>query len=169
MMCARTGRASRVWLVALVAACGGGSEAAVPSLSVDGLGEVHIGMTVGEVVEVLGESPDPIGEPECAYLDPDALPAGVMLMVVHDTIARIDVMEAGVRTAAGIGVGSTEADVRSAYGEVERQPHKYTDGSYLVVPSADGSRRLLFETDGAAVTAFRAGRMPEVQWVEGCA
>ena len=29
--------------------------------------------------------------------------------------------------------------------------------------------RLVFETDGERVTRYRAGRLPEVEWVEGCA
>ena len=30
------------------------------------------------------------------------------------------------------------------------------------------SRQLVFETDGRVVTAFRAGMLPMVRWVEGC-
>jgi hypothetical protein len=52
---------------------------------------------------------------------------------------------------------------------VHREPHKYVDGSYLIVPSArDSTRQLVFETDGRVVTALRAGMLPMVRWVEGC-
>jgi hypothetical protein len=34
--------------------------------------------------------------------------------------------------------------------------------------SASAGKALVFETDGKHVTMFRAGRLPEVKWVEGC-
>jgi hypothetical protein len=34
--------------------------------------------------------------------------------------------------------------------------------------SASAGKAIVFETDGKRVTMFRAGRMPEVEWVEGC-
>ena len=57
-------------------------------------------------------------------------------------------------------------------GRVTVEPHKYTDGHYLVVrPSApaDSAFRLIFETDGTRVTRFRSGLQPQVAWIEGCA
>jgi hypothetical protein len=45
-------------------------------------------------------------------------------------------------------------------------------GKYLSVTSTDpalSDHRLTYETDAAGkVTSFRAGRMPEVRYVEGC-
>lgn len=52
------------------------------------------------------------------------------------------------------------------------QPHKYTDGHYLVVrpaDAADTTHLLVFETDGRVVERFRAGQKPQVEYVEGCA
>lgn len=54
---------------------------------------------------------------------------------------------------------------------VRVEPHKYTDGRYFIVlagTGADSVMRLVFETEKGRVTRFRAGRNPEVQWVEGC-
>jgi hypothetical protein len=34
--------------------------------------------------------------------------------------------------------------------------------------SASAGKEIVFETDGKRVTMFRAGRLPEVEWVEGC-
>lgn len=45
-------------------------------------------------------------------------------------------------------------------------------GKYLIATpaaSADAGFRIVFETDGASVLKYRAGRLPEVEWVEGCA
>ena len=37
----------------------------------------------------------------------------------------------------------------------------------MTVEARDGVA-IIFETDGAEVTSFRAGRLPPVRWVEGC-
>lgn len=61
--------------------------------------------------------------------------------------------------------------VETAYpGQVASMPHKYVqNGQYLIVtPSGGGGFRIVFETDGQQVTAIRAGRTPEVEWVERC-
>jgi hypothetical protein len=66
-----------------------------------------------------------------------------------------------------------ETEVLSRYrGRVRVEPHPYMspEGHYLVVD--DGARRglrMIFETDGSRVTAVRAGRLPEVDLIEGCA
>jgi hypothetical protein len=57
--------------------------------------------------------------------------------------------------------------VRELHTGVVESPHKYTDGHYLTL-APDGAHRLVFETDGGHVTRYRGGRMPEVEWVEGC-
>jgi hypothetical protein len=92
-------------------------------------------------------------------------------MVVKGKLARIDVDTGAVTTEDGLKIGDTEDRVKSVYGEeLETRPHKYTDGHYLIVKgdSASAGREIVFETDGKKVTMFRAGRLPEVEWVEGC-
>ena len=97
----------------------------------------------------------------------------VNLMIVNDTVVRIEVSDRGVRTAAGDQVGDAEAEVLARYApRVRVEPHAYRgpQGHYLVVPAlGDTTRQLIFETDGDRVIGFRAGRLPEVTWVEGCA
>jgi hypothetical protein len=90
-------------------------------------------------------------------------------MFAGDTLVRIE-SDSAVATDDGARVGDSEAAIDSLYGAgVQRRPHKYTDGRYLIVPSPrDSALRLVFETDGARVTRFRAGRLPQVEWVEGC-
>jgi hypothetical protein len=92
-------------------------------------------------------------------------------MVVNGQVARVEVSNAAVATTAGARVGDTEARITALYpGRVQTTPHKYTDGRYLTVrgAAADSVHRLVFETDGQRVTRYRGGRMPEVEWVEGC-
>ena len=52
------------------------------------------------------------------------------------------------------------------------EPHAYTgpEGHYLVyLAPVVRMFAVVFETDGTRVTTYRAGRQPEVMYVEGCA
>jgi hypothetical protein len=128
-----------------------------------GAGPIRAGMTADEIrphVATLGALE------ECSYAKVPAAP-GLLVMLVDGKVVRLDVIEAGIATAAGAEVGDTEQRVRELYPDLRVEPHKYTDGHYLVVDSNAG-RRLVFETDGARVTRYRAGAIPQVDWVEGC-
>ncbi len=103
----------------------------------------------------------------CYYLQPEDGPSGVLFMVSDGRIARVDVREGAIATAEGARVGDSEERIQTLYpGRVTVTPHKYVEGNYLTV--ADGDHRLLFETEAGKVTRYRAGRLPEVEWVEGC-
>lgn len=142
------------------------------AVSAQGAGPVRVGMTVAEARQATGEATvteDSINR-ECDYVRLSGLPEGISLMVVEGIVSRIDVRSPGITTAEGARIGDSESRIDSLYGNsVVRQPHEYTDGSYLIVPATgDTSYQLVFETDGNAVTTYRAGLMPMVQWVEGC-
>ncbi len=110
----------------------------------------------------------------------DYLPGASMMLVgppgadlrSQGRIARVDVYRRGYETVAGVGIGSTEAEVKRAYEPFVRvTPHAYTDGHYLIASSPQPSLsgyRIVFETDGERVTSYRAGRLPEVEYIEGC-
>lgn len=142
--------------------------------TVDGLGKVKIGATAMEIASALGEPlpPPKVAEVSCRYMRPTSLPAGVGIMLVNDSVARIDIDSAGIQTSEGAGVGEDETRVVEIYRDrVTVTPHKYTGptGHYLTVsPIGDSSRRIIFETDGHRVTKYRVGRRPAVEWVEGC-
>ena len=109
----------------------------------------------------------------CYYLPADPHVPGVSFMVFNETIARVDVFTGPVTTRSGAGIGMTEAEIRNLFpNQIEQQP-KVDGGKYLEfvpVDQADAKFRVLFETDpDGVVTTFRAGRLPEVRWVEGCA
>lgn len=158
------------------AAAGSANDPAVPAtwtVRATGIGPVRSGMTIAQAERALG-APLAI-HPEaasCAYVRPRGVPAGVAFMIVDGRVARVDVDSGAVRTAAGAGIGDSEARVRSLYASrVEVQPQKYTDGHSLVVtPPApeDSANRIIFETDSQRVTRYRAGQLPEVAWVERC-
>lgn len=139
-----------------------------------GLGPLHVGMTVAEAAAVVPgtfTSPSGDGASECEYAAWSDAPAGIHVMLISGSVARIDVDSHAVLTEAGAGVGSSEGRIDSLYqGRVRRMPHKYRTGaSYLVVVApADTMNRIVFETDGTVVTTYRAGRFPPVEYVERC-
>ena len=139
-----------------------------------GLGPIHAGMTRSQAQTALGGSlaiPADSGWNDCAYVSSDRLPPGVSVMVEDGTIARVEIDSGRIATAEGARIGDTEDRIRELYrGRVTVTPHKYTDGHYLSVTSpADSMYRIVFETDGRRVTQYRAGRLPAVDYVEGCA
>lgn len=143
---------------------------------INGMGGVAVGMTVEEAssaarIDLVVQ--DDYGFPDCYYVVPAEGPSGVSFMVTGGTVARVDIDIAGMTTRSGVGIGSSADEVRSTYpGQIVASPHTYTDGEYLTfVPrdAADADMRIVFETKGAAVTRYRAGRLPEVEYVEGCA
>jgi hypothetical protein len=144
-------------------------------LTEDGLGPVRIGMTVRQASKALGRPLKPAAEPDederhCYYVYPDVSDDALGFMVSEDRIARVDVYKPGIRTATGVGVGTSEAEVIRRYGgKVRIEPHFYTgpEGHYLIVEPRRGTQ-ILFETDGKCVTQYRAGKLPEVEYVERC-
>lgn len=142
------------------------------TVSVRGIGPLVAGMTLEEARAALGSEITEPADSQCAYVTSENGPATVRLMVVDGRVARVEVHDTTVATAAGARVGDSEARVDSLYsGRVEVMPQKYSDGHYLtVMPAtpADSQFRLVFETDAGRVTTFRAGLLPMVEWVEGC-
>lgn len=142
-------------------------------VSARGVGPVRVGMSAADAAAALGDGfsvADTVGE--CGYVHPREAPAGLSFMVVKGSIARTDIDSATVPTTEGARVGDSEARVQQLYaGRVAVSPHKYTDGHYLTVTpaaAADSAFRIIFETDGRRVINYRAGRLPEVEWIEGC-
>src|SRR4051812_13056728 len=177
--------------VALMAACNKSDEKAVkgpnpPSgaghdtlsdltVNEDGLGQIQIGMNLDDAVNMGLLNENPNMKPQCDFVFPAVgagIPDGVSVMVVKGKVARIDVDTGAVTTEDGVRVGDSEQKVQSVYdGDLQVEPHKYiTGGHYMTVmgDSTSAGKAIVFETDGKKVTSFRAGRLPEVKWVEGC-
>lgn len=145
-----------------------------PALTVspEGAGPVKVGMTLAAARTALGLGADTTTAAErCRYLDPGHAAHGVLFMVESDTVVRVDVRDSTVATAEGARIGDSESRIRQLYPSAVQQPHKYTGptGHYLIVkPGADTTRQIIFETDGQKVTTWRAGKVPQVGYVEGC-
>ena len=142
------------------------------SVRADRVGPVTVGMTAAEARQVLRLPAGGATGGDCSYLDGAGrtrLHANVMLS--NDTVVRFDVLDSAMATAEGAKVGDSEDRIRQLYaGRVAEQPHKYLPGGHYLIVAAPGDTadRIVFETDGKVVTKYRAGRRPEVEYVEGC-
>jgi len=139
-----------------------------------GFGPITMGVTPEQANAAVDGSlqlPQGMTIDACDY----AYPRGVDslgFMIEQGKVVRVDVRRHDIRTHEGAGVGDSEARIQQLYpSRVRVSPHKYTDGHYLTVAPADTvghPYRLIFETDGAVVTNFRGGVLPQVAYVEGC-
>jgi len=137
-----------------------------------GIGSLRAGMGISEAQVVMRDNLEvPANLGECGYVKPKTGPKGIMIMVEKgEMISRVDINSGTIATVEGAKIGDTEDRIKSLYpGQVTVQPHKYTNGHYLVVtPKTGGDYRIVFETDGKKVTRYRSGRLPAVEYVEGC-
>jgi len=139
-----------------------------------GYGPAKIGMSVAAASKALGMklvSEGPVDNPECHYLRPEPAVEGLWFMISKDRVVRVEVNAGGIKTRSGLGIGDGEARVKELFGPaVEVTPHKYLapDGDYLTIWSSDHKSAVRFETLQGKVTSFYAGRVPEVEYVEGC-
>ena len=137
-----------------------------------GIGDVKAGMSVEEANVVLGGAlAIPAKLQECDYVRPKTTPKNLAFMVEKNQISRVEVQPGSdIATVAGAKIGDTEDKIKSLYaGQIESRPAKYGSGHTLVVtPKSGGNNRIVFETDGRKVTKYRSGRLPAVEYVEGC-
>lgn len=134
------------------------------------IGPVEFGMTAEQFAALGGRAEIPADREYCVYGQLPSAPAPMLFMIENGRVARVDIDSATTATTEGARVGDTEARIQELYeGRVTVQPHKYTSGHYLFVPASnDSTRALVFETDGTRVVRYRAGLIPQVQYVEGC-
>lgn len=144
-------------------------------LTVDSLGPVRIGMSPQRVsaalrAKLLGGSAE--SGSACVERQATQLP-GVTFMFEKDHLTRISVTKPSrVVTPRKIGIGSTAAEVRAAYGKhlevygAKYDPPPAQDLTFWIVPNKRGVR---FETDShRRVSVMHAGT-GSISYVEGCA
>jgi hypothetical protein len=145
----------------------------------DGFGRARVGMTVKEATNVSGTrfislDGKPIQSKGCSYVKPKTGPQGIQFMLTDGRIARVDVVKSKqITTVSGAKIGDTEARIKSLYpGQIKVTPHKYVPGGHYLTFTSNypnyKNYRVVFETDGNRVTQYRAGKLPEVEFVEGC-
>lgn len=148
-------------------------------LVINGINPIQIGMTVVEATEAAGlpaRTDGDVASQGCFYYKFQGGVPGLSMMVVGDRIVRVDIGSGSkITTRSGVGIGSTEDQIKALYPkQIEVTPHPYVKGGHYLtfVPksAADSKYRIIFETDKKGkVTEFRAGQIPEVAAIEGCA
>ncbi|MBN8608669.1 MAG: hypothetical protein J0L81_17260 [Caulobacterales bacterium] len=191
-----------VAIAALLAACGQQAtppepieppvtEAPAPlanAITSDGWNTLRVGMTRAEVTAAVGATATPgaVGGPDpaaCDLFHPAYAPEGMLVMIQQDLLTSIILRNnTTLRTDRGFGVGSSAAEIKTAYGaSAVSEPHKYVEGAeYITIWSVGGpsaaapfvedtnARGVRYETNAQGiVTAVHAGG-PSIQNVEGC-
>jgi hypothetical protein len=143
-------------------------------LLINGIGSVQVGMTAPQAskaagIKLVGDAPNK----NCYYLRPQGQPKNIGFMLTGNRISRVDVWKnSPITTLSGAKIGDTEARIKSLYPGIKVTPHKYVpQGHYLTLVPKDraySNYRVVFETDGKRVTQFRTGKLPEVEFIEGC-
>ncbi|MEH1786757.1 MAG: hypothetical protein V7L23_14550 [Nostoc sp.] len=145
-------------------------------LFINGIGSVRVGMTVEEAsisagIKIINDGD--IGS--CSQLKLQGKPEGIEFLSTNGIIARVDVYKnKHITTVKGARLEDTEARIKSLYkGQIQVSHHSYVPGGHYLtfIPKdkKDRNYRIVFETDGKRVTWFRSGRLPEVEYIEGCA
>ena len=142
--------------------------ATAQTLTLEGFG----GLTIGK--------PVPTGSPwaargaqisdGCTTISAPDWP-GAYAIVEDNVVRRITVSnKSEAKLLEGIGPGSTEADVHSAFPSFVAEPHKYVDApaKYLTQPGNDPRLRFEIDEEGK-VSLVHVGMKPTLEYVEGCA
>src|SRR5262245_53443820 len=159
------------------------------AVSFDGWGPVRLGMTVAAAERALKARLKPMDKEatrDCWVTQRrDGKQRGVQYAVQNGRIARIDIYTQDgetprVKDTRGLGIGSTEADIRRAYGEVAVLPAPYWDEEaaraaaetraklgimvatepphyWIRVDSPDLKHGIIFETRDGKVLSFWTG------------
>jgi hypothetical protein len=158
-----------------VPGAGGSPLLVTDPVTVDGIGAVLVGAPFGEAAISTGqgvETVDPLASGACVEIAFRSGPEGVRGRGGDGVIHAVLVDNPAVRTAEGLGVGSTEVEVQFTFpGQVSVLPAAgVPGGQHLIVDFADQPDRvLLFTTDGTTVTDYAAGAAGWADVAEGCA
>ncbi len=140
-------------------------------LSLEGLGDLRIGAPVPSGSS-WAERGAQVSDSCHTVTSPDY--PGVYAIVEQGKVRRITLgKRSEVKLVEGVGVGSSEADVKKWFAGFREEPHKYeaAPAKYITAPNAKGGDSALrFEIghDGK-VSAVHVGTMPVLAYVEGCA
>ena len=161
--------------IVIMPASGQSQLTATSKLAINGIGPIRVGMTIQQAeasarTRLLSQG-DKLGN--CWYVNPQGGPRDISFMVIDGQIARVDIYSnSRITTVSGARIGDSEDRMKSLYA-VRITPHEYVRGghylTFIPTDTSDRQYRMVFETDGKRVKLIRAGRLPEVEYIEGCA
>jgi hypothetical protein len=194
----------RLWIFAMGVIALTPISASAQVLSWRGVGPVELGMTVQEAERALNAKLGPAEEPfskDC-YVTwrADGKEKALSYVVIDGKIIVMTVWlrneqrpDPNIVDSSGIGVGSTEAEIRRVYGKVrkelapdfrsskeeiaaaakERAKRGITEPEpppqyWIVVENPDHKRVIIFTTRNQKVLSFEVGLKPEIGSLEHC-
>lgn len=151
-------------------------------LAINGIGPIRVGMTVDEAsraagIQLIKQHTVELNEYQCSYLKPKGEPEGISFMVTKGRIARVNINNKRITTIRGAKIGDTINRIISLYpGQIQiikapltSRPEGNSKHLTFVPKDADDKNyRIIFETTFDRVREFRSGKLPEVEFLEGC-
>ena len=150
-------------------------------LALDGIGPIRIGMTVDEASRAAGvklvfvaSGPDGVS---CSQFKPEGELKDIAFMVTKGRIARVEIRDKRITTIRGARIGDTLDRIISLYpGQIQiikapltsRPEGNSKHLTFVPKDAADKNYRIIFETTFDRVREFRSGKLPEVEFLEGC-
>jgi hypothetical protein len=127
------------------------------TVSTTGLDTVTFGMSLPQAERAAGtrllQDPSAATTGDCAVVVPESGPAGVSFTVYKGTIERVDLAAtAKIKTRSGAGVSTAVTQLKTLYGDRIAAAAGSTTYVFTPVDAADAAFRVVFETDGTAVT-----------------
>jgi tetratricopeptide (TPR) repeat protein len=142
-------------------------------LRTNGIGSVLVGMTINQAEQASKyKFKETLRSGQCIQYDLQEGPKALWFLVNQGQIATVNVGNRQVATLRGVRIGDSEARVKELY-RGQLQFSKDTPGSHQLIfipkDAADRNYRLIFTINSQGkVSGYRAGRLPEVMWQEGC-
>jgi hypothetical protein len=134
-------------------------------LRIDGIGGVRLGMDLEQARTGFGGPTVFTDGSPCQALAPQGDPAGLSVILIGNRVSLITVTSGPLKTAAGIAIGSTVAQVKQAYPGIDDR------GTRLVLRGTGSfaAYSLVFEQTNGAVTGFWTGVREVAEADEACA
>ncbi|MDV7103825.1 hypothetical protein R3X26_05305 [Vibrio sp. TH_r3] len=109
----------------------------------------------------------------CQYVTTNAYPS-ISVMVVDEIIVRLDSSDIQLIKSDspfyGLSKGTmTLSSFKRLYPEIEVALHEYENGVYLRWYNQDESKAIVVDYIGGKIERIKAGIVPDVLFVEGCA
>jgi len=170
-----------IFLVWVTSASGQAKLTEQSKLAINGIGPIRVGMTVNEASQSAGvKLVFVMNEPDaysCSYFKPQGELKDIAFMVTKGRIARIDIGDKRITTIRGAKIGDTLDRIISLYpGQIQitktpltaRPEGNPKNLTFVPKDDADKNYRIIFQTALNQVIRFRSGKLPEVEFIEGC-